>query len=304
MNNKTFLLGVGFNKLTIKEVLEFIKKGLEKKEKKYYIVTPNPEILVIAHDNHNYKKVLNEAKLALPDGIGIMIAAKLLSKDLKERIPGVDLVESICKEVSKQPITVGFLGSGPHVAEIAADCLREKYPGLDVVFTAEEWGQVLSNQFNLLDREKIFSAKKQSSDHLQSTGDNSFSVLDNTQSKQRENSDLPDVANSKQFLFDKKNGNNQLLNGKEKIDILFVAFGSPKQEIWISENLEKLPVKVAIGVGGAFDFISGKVPRAPKVLRSLGLEWLFRLIVQPWRIKRQLKLLKFIYLVIKEKLIK
>lgn len=86
------------------------------------------------------------------------------------------------------------------------------------------------------------------------------------------------------------------------IDILFVAFGAPKQEMWISKNLNKIPVKIAIGVGGAFDYISGKTLRAPGFIRNIGLEWLFRLIAQPWRIKRQLALLEFIWLVIKEKL--
>lgn len=79
-------------------------------------------------------------------------------------------------------------------------------------------------------------------------------------------------------------------------DLLFVAFGHPKQEKWIYQNLPKLNVKVAMGVGGAFDYLSGRVPRAPIGLRNLGLEWLFRLIIQPWRVKRQLNLLKYIYL--------
>lgn len=81
------------------------------------------------------------------------------------------------------------------------------------------------------------------------------------------------------------------------MDILFVAFGHIKQEKWIAENLKKIPVKVAMGVGGAFDALSGKVPRAPKIIRSLGGEWLFRLIAQPWRIKRQLALLKYLLLI-------
>lgn len=70
-------------------------------------------------------------------------------------------------------------------------------------------------------------------------------------------------------------------------DILFVAFGHGKQEKWIYENLPHLPsVKLAMGVGGSFDFISGKVKRAPLILRKVGLEWLWRLVLQPWRIKR------------------
>ena len=81
-----------------------------------------------------------------------------------------------------------------------------------------------------------------------------------------------------------------------------MAYGFPKQEKWIYENLEKIPVKCAMGVGGAFDYISGKVPRAPSLVRSLGFEWLYRLIIEPWRWRRHLALIEFVYLVIKEKL--
>jgi N-acetylglucosaminyldiphosphoundecaprenol N-acetyl-beta-D-mannosaminyltransferase len=70
-------------------------------------------------------------------------------------------------------------------------------------------------------------------------------------------------------------------------DILFVAFGHPKQEKWIHENLPQLPsVKIAMGVGGAFDMLSGKTPRAPRFLRAVGLEWLWRLLIEPRRIGR------------------
>lgn len=70
-------------------------------------------------------------------------------------------------------------------------------------------------------------------------------------------------------------------------DILFVAFGHTKQEKWIYENLPQLPsVKIAMGVGGAFDYISGNISRAPQWMQKLGLEWLYRLLVQPQRIKR------------------
>lgn len=74
---------------------------------------------------------------------------------------------------------------------------------------------------------------------------------------------------------------------KSQAKILFVAYGAPKQELWISHNLKKLKtVKVAIGVGGAFDFVAGKRQRAPKWMQSLGLEWLYRIIQEPSRIKR------------------
>ena len=83
--------------------------------------------------------------------------------------------------------------------------------------------------------------------------------------------------------------------------LLFVAYGAPYQEKWIAKNLPKLKVNIAMGAGGAFDYISGKVGRSPQFVREIGLEWLWRLIREPWRIKRQLALIKFLLLVIKEK---
>ncbi|KKQ41184.1 MAG: Glycosyl transferase, WecB/TagA/CpsF family [Candidatus Magasanikbacteria bacterium GW2011_GWA2_37_8] len=73
-------------------------------------------------------------------------------------------------------------------------------------------------------------------------------------------------------------------------DILFVAFGHSKQEKWIHENLAKMPsVKIAMGVGGSFDYISGKIKRAPRLMRKFGLEWIYRLIKEPKRIGRIFK---------------
>lgn len=73
-------------------------------------------------------------------------------------------------------------------------------------------------------------------------------------------------------------------------DVLLVGLGSPKQEKFIAENLSKMPsVKLAIGIGGAFDFISGRVKRAPKFIQKIYLEWLWRLMIQPQRISRIFK---------------
>lgn len=79
-------------------------------------------------------------------------------------------------------------------------------------------------------------------------------------------------------------------------DILFVAFGHQKQEKWIALNFDKIPAHVIMGVGGSFDEIAGIVPRTPVWLHKLGLKWLIRLILQPWRIKRQLALIKYLWL--------
>ena len=87
----------------------------------------------------------------------------------------------------------------------------------------------------------------------------------------------------------------ELIN-KSKADIIFVALGSPQQEEWINANMDKLCPKVFQGVGGAFDVISGKTKRAPKWIQKIGLEWFYRLIKEPKRIFRQIKLLKFLFL--------
>lgn len=262
MLEKKIILGVGITNSTTEEVLEYIITGLKRSAKKYYIVTPNPEILVLASRDFKYKDILNRAKIAVNDSIGVTIAGKILSKPLKERLTGVDLLESLCRKAAEKPITVGFLGGKDGVAEKTAECLVKKYPGLKVAFAGEEWPQEVTD---LNERFKIYDLRFK---------------------KKRE-----------KFI-----NHQSLIINQPTIDILFIAFGAPKQEKWIYENLNKIPVKVSIGVGGAFDYISGKVPRAPLIIRKIGLEWLFRLLVEPWRLKRQIELLEFAFLVLKEKL--
>lgn len=79
----------------------------------------------------------------------------------------------------------------------------------------------------------------------------------------------------------------------QKPDILLVAYGSPTQELWIQKHRKKFDPMITIGVGGSFDFIAGSAKRAPKFIQTIGLEWLWRLVLQPWRFKRILVLPKF-----------
>lgn len=85
-------------------------------------------------------------------------------------------------------------------------------------------------------------------------------------------------------------------------NVLLVAYGAPRQDLWIREHRDALPesIKVAMGVGGVFDYLSGRAPLAPRVWRRLGLEWLYRLIRQPWRWKRILRVFHFGLLVLWE----
>lgn len=286
MMKKKNILGVGITDATQKEILEYIVKNVENFQKKFYVVTPNPEFLVIANKNSTFKDILNKADLASVDGAGLMIAGKVLGRPLQGRFTGVDLVKSLCEAVAEKPITVGFLGGRDNVAEKTAECLLKKYPKLKVVFVGSEWPNDDSGRLP-----HVADDAQQAS---------LGTISDSASLSER----LPHSKRGSAFSSS-ASGQAPSLNTKYMIhntDILFVAFGAPKQEFWINENLDKIPVKVAIGVGGAFDYISGKTPRAPGFVKNIGLEWLFRLVVQPWRIKRQFALIKFIWLVTKEKL--
>lgn len=82
-------------------------------------------------------------------------------------------------------------------------------------------------------------------------------------------------------------------------DVLMVAYGAPKQDLWIHKHRHELPssVKVAMGVGGVYDYLSGKAPLAPAFIRRIGMEWLYRLVTQPWRWRRILRVFAFAGLV-------
>jgi len=82
-----------------------------------------------------------------------------------------------------------------------------------------------------------------------------------------------------------------------KPQFVFAAFGSPAQEKWFWAHSSLFKGVVCMGVGGAFDFVTGRIPRAPRMMRDFGLEWLYRLSIEPHRWRRQLRLIKFIYLV-------
>jgi N-acetylglucosaminyldiphosphoundecaprenol N-acetyl-beta-D-mannosaminyltransferase len=271
MLNKQSILGVGITNETKTNILEHVLKVLHAGGKKLFITTPNPEILVYAQKHLSYRDKLNSADIALPDGVGLMLASKLMAKGLIERFTGVDFIEELCK-VSREPrfnrgekpLSMGFLGGRGRVAERTAECLKVKYPWIEVGFVGESWSGGVPDAGPVGRHPVPMSSLR--SGH--------------------------------------SNGDPTSATRSASIDILFVAYGFPKQEEWIYDNLDRLPVKAAMGVGGAFDYISGSVPRAPKVMRNIGLEWLFRLLIQPWRLKRQLALLTFLRLVIAQRFIK
>ncbi|MEK7562796.1 MAG: WecB/TagA/CpsF family glycosyltransferase [Patescibacteria group bacterium] len=103
------------------------------------------------------------------------------------------------------------------------------------------------------------------------------------------------IANCKLQIAGMHEGSPREVDAQEIVDrvnasgakLLLVAYGAPTQDLWIAKHLSQMPtVRVAMGVGGTFDFLSGNVQRAPRFMRSIGMEWLWRVILQPWRIKR------------------
>ncbi len=247
---KKDVLGVKIDDVNSDQAVEIVK-GWLKKSGKHQIVTPNPEIVVMAQKDKELLGILNRADLAIPDGAGLKLGG-----DIVCNTSGIDLLEALIKLAEDLGLTTGFLGGRGKVAEKTAECLRSRYPKLKISFAI---GDIEVDE----DGQEVVSSSK-------------YQVL-------REKTNKSKNSHNTKYLI-------------PNTDLLFVAFGPPKQEKWISKNISKLPVKVAMGVGGAFDVLSGKVPRAPSWVRNLNLEWLFRLTIQPWRIKRQVALIKYLWL--------
>lgn len=241
---KQEILGVQVSSINMREALDVVKQCVVF-PRLNYIVTPNPEFIVRAQKDKIFRDILNNAVIALPDGFGLMLAAKFLKKPLDQRITGVDFIWQVAELAEREGYSIYLYGAGKGIAKKTAQRLLEKFPHLKIA--GAESGYDKEGKMN-----------------------DAFYVEDIR---------------------------------KKSPTILLVALGAPKQEKWIATHLQDFSsVKVAIGVGGAFDYISGSIKRAPKFIRKIGLEWLYRLILQPWRIKRIFTAtIHFTYLVIKEK---
>lgn len=273
------ILGISVTTSPKKEILEDIGKYLEKSsvgslkssekhQKPLIIVTPNPEQIVLAQEDRDFARILNQADVALPDGEGLVVAIRLLGQSsVVRRIAGVEFMEDLVVMASLRGYTVGLIGGRGGVAVKALECLRRKYPRLNG--WADESGDI-NNSYNDYNYYNCYKKLKETNTRL-----------------------------------------------------VFVGLGAPKQEYFIEEMVRRWLLVhrktenvhnaqrtnelthhslVLMAVGGSFDIISGRMPRAPAALRAVGLEWLWRLIRQPWRWRRQLRLLQFLWLVVREKL--
>lgn len=224
MTRRVSILGVPVDAVTLLQAVEQLR-GMASSSQSHHVLTPNPEMLVRSAKDPVFRSVLQKSSLNVPDGAGLLVAARMLGHFLPARVTGVDLVESLAAEPDVQPIF--FLGAAPGVAEKAASMLASRNPALKIAGT--------------------FSGSPSPS----------------------EESSIVDRINN---------------SGART---LFVAYGAPMQDLWIDRTLPKLPlVRIAMGVGGAFDFLAGIRKRAPKWMQQCGMEWLWRLVQEPSRIGR------------------
>ncbi len=224
MADRVKLLGIELDALSGHDALRTLN-GMLSSGKQHHVTTPNSEMLVETCRNNQFKNVLQQSSLKLPDSVGLLIMARLTGQKIPARVTGIDTVAKLCKNL-KGDHPVFFLGGRGGVAEKAAFNLQQENHELVIAGTYE--GKPKDDPSPII--EKI----NQSGAH-----------------------------------------------------VLFVAYGAPKQDMWIAENLKSLPhVRIAMGVGGTFDFLAGRRKRAPYLLQKIGAEWLWRLMQEPWRIIR------------------
>lgn len=239
MRMKTDVLGVLYDNLSMQEALQRGRELLSGSETAY-CVTPNAEMAYDALKNREFCNILNEAALVLPDGAGVVLAAKILKTPMKQKIAGIDFAQNMLPIYEELGSRLYLLGSKPGIAELAAKKMTEKYPKLCICGTRDGYFK---------DEEEVISA----------------------------------------------------INAAQA-DVVYVCLGAPKQENFMYRNRERLHVRMMIGLGGTLDGIAGTVKRAPKWMIKLRLEWFYRLLKEPRRIGRMMRLPKYVLAAVKKRM--
>jgi bacterial polymer biosynthesis proteins, WecB/TagA/CpsF family len=209
---------------------------------KVNIISGNPEILYNGLSDTLLKENFNaETSVIIPDGVGTVIASKIVKEPVKEKIAGIDVVRELLIKANAEGKTIYLLGAKQEILEKCVDNIKKEFPDLIV-----------------------------------SGFHNGFFDLNYCKDI------IEDVITSEPWA-------------------IFVAMGSPRQEIFINKIMDKANTHIFMGVGGVFDIFAGELTRAPKWMLALGLEWLHRVIQEPFRIKRLMVIPKFLLLVLKKK---
>lgn len=253
-HKKVEVLGVTFNLISLKEAEAAVERLIGDSQR-HYIVTPNPEFVVDCQRDREFMEIVNKADLSVPDGVGLIFAWRLQGffyshyfpiRLLQLVINVIRLIAAILFHLPESPVYSRLSGSDLFI-ELCKLAAQRKYR---LFFLGGQEGVARQTAIYLESRFPGLNIVGTYAGNANSSGDLlTLSAI-----------------------------------GNQDIDLLFVAYGHPRQEKWIWRNLPKLNVKLAMGVGGAFDFYSGDSPlikRAPAFLRSLGLEWLWRLVLEP-----------------------
>ena len=267
--------------LDMKGVTNLIEDKFLKDDKNHLICTTNPEFIIDAQIDEDFKKIINGSSLSTPDGVGVVYAQEYLEKTnrmkknwlfpvraffyglwlgltssifkkskYEKRITGVDLTYEICNLSANKGYTIFFLGGR------AKNALGK--------FTTDDDSDMSTMAANVM-------RKKYSG----------VNIVGSTSKFNREPED-----DEKTIEYIKKCMREKDIN---EIDFLFVAYNHVKQEKWIMRNKDKIAAKVSIGCGGTFDFIVGNYSLPPNIFVKKDIGWLYRLIKQPWRLKRIIK---------------
>ncbi|MCL1919273.1 MAG: WecB/TagA/CpsF family glycosyltransferase [Peptococcaceae bacterium] len=241
------ILGVQVHVATMEQSLDRVDEALQQ-GRCLRVITANPEMIVRAEKEEGLREIIRQADLVVPDGEGVVWAARFLGWDMTERVTGVDLTQRFLEKAHTYGWRVFFLGGKPGVADEAARKVREDFAGLEVEAHHGFFGHCTQE-----DRE----------DH-----DNEEGI----------------VARIREF----------------NPHILLAGMGVPYQEYWLSRYPDL--ARVSMGVGGTFDVLSGQVKRAPQWVRRVRLEWFYRVLQDPRRVKRQLRLAVYVMKVIGQRI--
>ena len=264
------VLGVRFHALTRREAAHDIAH-LARSGRRAFVVKPYSEFMPRAQRDGRVRLILDSANLCLADGVGILWAAYYLS------LPGGTL-----RALAQLPLSLAGAVLDPAAVR---QPLPQAMAGVDLTWRMLEEMQALDVSVFLLGgtKEELAGARAAIEQRVPGLR----------------------IAGARDGYFRTRGAANDAV--VEEINAsgaqaLLVAMGFPRQERWIARNLHRLDVNVAVAEGGSFSFMSGAVGRAPRWVRRAGLEWLYRLLRQPWRLRRQLVIPAFIWLVLRERM--
>jgi len=261
------IMGIAINSSSRRLLLTRVEK-LISDSVKFYIVTPNPELILMAQSDGKLKKALNSATLSVADGVGVAMAHKFINLPIPQnRI--LKLFVTLF-----QGLKVGmsvFFDKKRLMSNFEIIKGRQVFEDLISLSAKKGWRVFLLG--GLGNEAEIASRKLQITNTKLQIRFNKGPMLGN---------DAESSTESDKKLESK--AITQINNFKP--ELLFVAFGNPKQEVWIHKNLSRLNIGGAMAVGGTFRYIAGVSKLPPRWMAESGLEWLWRLVTEPIRFKR------------------